>query len=303
MIDLSHIRFAEEQQGLAHVLSPALSRIPQTVPRPTAHATGWRDEVCFLDPFVGWLLRLSGLDARIYRPRSLQRRLPACLRALRAASVNEGQTILRDNPHLLPLAISSLLIGVTEFFRDEGVFEIIQRRVIPRLFETRPRLRVCSAGCSDGQELYSLAMLLHEIGRLRDCDLLGVDCRAEAISQAAEGRFSAKNLGQVSRERRQKFFSAAADGLTVIPSLRRAIRWDQADMTVWQTGTWDLILFRNVSIYLQTQAAADLWKRLTDALSPGGVLVTGKAECPPESLPLRRISACLYEKFREEKSL
>ena len=144
--------------------------------------------------FVGWVLDRAGLDASLYRHRPLLRRLPACLRTLGVRSPAEARKLLENRPDLLPAAIGSLLIGVTEFFRDAAVFEGIRTEVMPALAARGGQLRIWSAGCSSGEELYSVAILLAEAGLLARSFLLGTDCRIEAIRQARSALYNAAAL-------------------------------------------------------------------------------------------------------------
>src|SRR6516164_5078729 len=75
------------------------------------------------DPFVNWLFRQAGLSAAHYRPETLRRRLPACLRNLRVRSTEQARQLLERSPGLVPAAVSALLVGVTTFFRDREPFE------------------------------------------------------------------------------------------------------------------------------------------------------------------------------------
>ncbi len=98
------------------------------------------------DGFVDWIIRRAGLDAGRYRHRPLLRRLPACLRTLKVHSTEEARELLKNRPDLLPAAISSLLIGVTEFFRDPPVFESVRTTILSNAAGMRGPLR--SLECS-----------------------------------------------------------------------------------------------------------------------------------------------------------
>lgn len=248
------------------------------------------------DPFLGWLLGRVGLDCAAYRPAAMQRRLPACLRQLRVNSPAAARELLERRPELAPLALNAVLIGVSDFFRDEAVFAFLGEQVLPELLRERGRLRICSAGCSGGQELYSLAILLAELEGLHLADLLGVDCRPAAIARAAEGVFSNDELDGVSSRRLARFFRSEEGRWAVRPELRRRLRWRVADLLSFEAGAgWDLVFFRNVAIYLEDEPLAHVWARLADALAPGGFLVTGRAERPPAELPFRRVVPCIYQ--------
>lgn len=248
-----------------------------------------------MDPFLDWLIQRGGLDGGAYRPAAIQRRLPACLRQLRVASPRAARELLERRPELVSGALSAVLIGVSDFFRDEAVFEVLRGEVLPELVRERVEVRVCSVGCSAGQELYSVAMLLAEFGALERGDLLGVDCRADAVARATAGRFARHEMADVEPQRMERFFHAADGGGTLRAELRARTRWQVADVLTFDPGaSWDLILFRNVAIYLEETRLEGVWARLVSRLAPGACLVTGRAEQPPSGLPLRRVAPCVY---------
>ncbi len=250
-----------------------------------------------LSPFLSFVLRQSGLDARDYQPKALNRRFAACLRVLRAPSERAAMLALRRQPELLHGSLSALLIGVSGFFRDEAVFEHLRERVLPPVLKNGGPVRVYSAGCSAGQELYSTGMILDELGALKRSYLLGVDCRADAIAQARSGCFAASELAVLGNLRRQRYFQIHGPQAVVSPRLRERTTWRVADFGKFRDAEgWDLILFRNAAIYLDAEYANCVWRRLDRQLKPGGVVVTGSAERPPDSLRWKREAACIYRK-------
>jgi chemotaxis methyl-accepting protein methylase len=127
--------------------------------------------------------------------------------------------------------------------------------------------------------------------------LFGVDCRPDAIKQARSGSFAVSDLKDLSPLRRQRYFHVEGREAFIAPRLREKAVWHVADFAAFQQkDLWDVILFRNVAIYLQTEYADRIWHRLGQKLSPGGVLVTGTADRPPELLGWKRESACIYRK-------
>lgn len=269
------------------------------------------------DAFIAWIFLEAGLSARHYRPSSLHRRLPACFRALRVEGVAQARRLLRRHPRFISTAVDALLLGVTEFFRDAAVFSVIER-ALPELLRAADNgkngnrtLRVWSAGCSDGAELYSVAMMLADLDALHCCDLLGTDCRPEALATAANGIFcGGAGLRGLPRSMLERHTSpedcrarSAPDGVTsrrVDARLRGAVRWLKADLLVGpQPGPWDLVLCRNVAMYLEPLAADRLWRGIVSSLRPGGLLVLGKAERPSASAAaseLSSIAPCVYRR-------
>lgn len=254
-----------------------------------------------LDPFALWLLQRAGICADAYRAAPMQRRLSACLRQLRVSSPDAARALLEANPHLLPVALNWMLLGVTSFFRDAAVFEFLQGRVLPEILRTRTGIRVFGMAVSEGQELYSVAILLAEAGVLDHSSFIGMDCRPGAIQHARAGLFSAAEVASIPAARRDRFFEPLRSGFAVCPQVRNAIQWHVADMFSYDPPPSDLILFRNVAIYVEDEPIAKVWQKLCSALAPGGCLVTGKAEKPPGTLPLCRVAPSVYFKVEEGK--
>ena len=249
--------------------------------------------------FLDSVFNAAGLDRTAYRPGPLLRRIPACLRALRTGSIPEAEKILASHPERLPRAIHALLIGTTEFFRDAVVFDVLQHSVVPALLERRRYPRVWSVACSEGQELYSVAMMFALRGDLAAGQFLGTDCRPQAIAHARRGLYPAAASAGIREPYRSLHTVAGLSGVTIAPVLRRAIDWHVGDIfeegSVGSERSWDLILCRNLSIYLDPDAGARLWDKLATALEPGGILAVGKAEKP--LVPsLQKIAPSIYRK-------
>ena len=246
--------------------------------------------------FVTWLFEQGGLDARVYRQETLRRRLPACLRAVRADSIAEARLVLQHDAQAVDAALNVMVIGVSGFFRDAPVFEYLKDTLLPALPRTGGHPRVWSAGCSDGQEMYSLAMLLAEANLLHGSYLLGTDCRPRAIARARAGRYDARVVREVPQPLLEKYFEA--DDFTLVSmELRGAVQWRTDDVTsLREPGTWDLILCRNLTMYLRPDVAARLFAACEAALRPGGFLVLGKAERPLGSSRLFNVAPCVYRK-------
>ncbi|HYG22514.1 MAG TPA: CheR family methyltransferase [Verrucomicrobiae bacterium] len=249
------------------------------------------------EPFAVWLLQQAGLDPAAYRAIAVQRRVAACFRLLRVDSGKAARELLERQPHLVPRTLNVLLIGVTEFFRDRAVFEHLRRVSIPELLAGRGRLRVYSAGVSDGQELCSMAMLLAEAGALAGSYLLGADCRPEAIHRARSGCYSAGAVSTLELDWRERWFEREGGMFVLRPEISRHLHWSVENVLTYRSiNEWDVILFRNVAIYLEPAQSVLIWETIVSRLSVGGLLVTGKAERPPGQLPMTRIAPCIFRK-------
>jgi chemotaxis protein methyltransferase CheR len=246
--------------------------------------------------FLRRVFAMAGLDIGRYRLSPLCRRLPACLRALRCTTLEKAMQQLEEDPAKLVAVLDALVVGVSAFFRDRMVFEHLREQVLPRLLEEQATVRVWSMACSHGAELYSVAMQLAEREALSRAVLYGTDCRAAAIASAMSGECQEEVIRDIPVDLLRRFFVHRGRRYILDPSLRAATRWEVKDAFAdGEWGTWDLILCRNLAIYLGAAAAGTLWRRISDALRRGGVLVVGKAEKP--SIPsLKQIGPCTYQK-------
>lgn len=269
----------------------------QHKPRPGAAVRPERRPSGPPDPLAVAILASAGLDPQHYRPESLNRRIPACLRALGADSRESALRKLQSHPRLLPKAVDALLLGVTHFFRDATVFDAIDRVVLPDLATRHHPLTIWSAACSDGHELYSVALLVHRHHLLHRTRLLGTDCRADALEVARAGTYDAAAIEPVPTDLRSHF--RPHTGLhRISPEIRHPIQWQHLDLLAARdVGHWDMILWRNMAIYLHADTAARVWTLLAGSLQVGGYLITGKAERPLAGLPLQRVEPCIYRRI------
>jgi chemotaxis methyl-accepting protein methylase len=277
--------------------TPAISRTgfrrvaPAPMPKPKA-----RNEPA-LEPALAGLFEVlcgrAGLRTTDYRPSMFRRRAGACLRAMRSSTAEEALGVLGTDTTRAEHGLNALLVGVTGFFRDPHVFEALAFELARRV-GGRQRYRVMSVGCSNGAELYSCAMLLAELGRLAEADLTGIDCRRDAVAVAEHGAYDPALLDGVEPGLAARYFRASAGRMWIRDDLKRACAWQVADAMRFSAGDrLDLVLCRNLAIYLEPAASERLWTRLHALLVPGGLLCVGKAERPPARL-FTRIGPCLF---------
>lgn len=286
---LKYISFAGRTADTVRSRSKKVKTLPAQVGITQSHQSETTSQ------FISWVLKLAGLNPESYRFKPLQRRLPACLRSLHADSEACAVQRLDQQPELLTTAIDTLLIGVTEFFRDPMVFETLRTEILPRLAACNRPLRVWSAGCSNGAELYSVAILLAQAGLLERSYLLGTDCRFDAIERARNAFYDLSQLQNINLPDHRIYFTRDGGQYRPIESLRGNIHWRIANLAQRiEEGPWDLILWRNMAIYLTAEAAEPIWRGLAEALSPEGTLIVGRAERPPVSSSLVNLNRYIY---------
>ena len=292
--------------------------VPAAAPRPLARVSGSREERV-LDAesaaFFEALCQAGGIRAARYRHTILRRRQAACLRALRAPSLGEARRLIAGEPGRAEKALGAVMIGVTAFFRDPAVFEALSP-LMRVLRHEHGRVDAVSVACSDGSELYSVAMLAAEERAIEGATFLGIDCRPLAIEAARAGHYTSACVAAVPEPLRSRYFVAAAASdhrprhsheesfVRVAETLRGACRWkvgDAFDLPPHSDlrAAPNIILCRNLAIYLTPAAAEDLWRLLVASVRPGGLLVVGKAERPsPDTRALlTRVGPCIYRKL------
>jgi chemotaxis protein methyltransferase CheR len=221
----------------------------------------------------------SGLDLVAYRPEHVDGRIRRALDREGVADDTGLARLLRRDPDARSRFRRSVAISMSGLFRDREQFELLERSVLPGLLEARPRLSVWSAGCADGSELYSVALLLDRLGALPGSTLLGSDVLEENLVRARAGRYRDTAMST---------------------SVRARVRWELRDLVREGAprGPWHLVLCRNVAIYLGASAKHSLHESLAGALARGGVLLLGRSErlSRPRALGLTRIGPNLYRK-------
>lgn len=197
--------------------------------------------------FLRAVLAKAGLQLEQYRGSPLKRRLWGALRAIRCGSLKQATAAIEAEPRLASLALNVLLIGHTSPFRDEAVFDELRTKVLPLLTQRTNGIRVWSVGCSSGCELVSVAMLLAEQGVLAESRFRGSDCRAEALKSAQN--LDCSFLASIPSSFEPLQWTLPEQELK---EFVRRVEWRVEDiLNCCQTGVWDLILCRNLSIYLE----------------------------------------------------
>lgn len=186
-----------------------------------------------------------------------------------------------DGQELVKL-IDLLTTNKTDFFREPAHFDFLLSQVVPTVLASGRPLRIWSAGCSSGEEPYTLSMILREAVPARyDFRILATDISTKVVAAAKAGTYTAQQLGDVSPARRQKWFTPTPDGGgTVTPELRAPISFAHLNlMATWpMAGPFDAIFCRNVMIYFDKPTVTTLVSRFHKLLTPGGHLFIGHSE-------------------------
>ncbi len=241
-----------------------------------------------LSKIIALLRETTAHDFSLYKMGTLQRRIERrmALRSLPSDAMGQYFDALKDDADERNLLATDLLINVTSFFRDPAVFALLGDTIVPDIVKRhtgdRP-LRIWVAGCSTGEEAYSLAMVFNEAiaaaKRTIQLCVFASDVDADAVATAREGKYPATIAATVSEERLAKFFVKQDDGYTITPDLRGQVVFTIQDLlTDPPFSKLDFVSCRNVLIYLGPEAQAKAIALFHFALQKGGVLLLGTSE-------------------------
>ncbi len=193
--------------------------------------------------------------------------------------------------------ISALTTNVSHFFREAHHFEILRTKALPPLIERARaggRVRIWSAGCSSGQEPYSIAMEMLALApdlSQRDVLILGSDIDPKILTTAQEATYTAQQVSAVPKDMQRDFLikKKNSDAMVVAPQVRKLVRFRELNLLrEWpMRGQFDIIFCRNVVIYFDLATQSSLWPRFRNALSDDGWFFLGHSERVTDtSLPL-----------------
>ena len=231
--------------------------------------------------------RERGFGCASYKEKCLRRRIAVRMRATGAHTYTQYSNVLDRDSREYERLLDALTINVTKLFRNWETYEAISRSVIPLLW-ARPdnEIVVWSAGCSSGEEPYSLAILFHqhaesvgELHRLSRVRIIGTDIDRESLVTAERGEYPDTAFADTPPAIRSRYFSPTMPA-RVDPAVRALVRFERRDLLneTPPAFAFHLITCRNVIIYFDRETQERLFEEFAERLRPGGHLVLGKVE-------------------------
>ena len=216
----------------------------------------------------------------------------AIRRAMRTCGVTDPVAILpllQTDNGVFDAIVAEVTVGETYFFRDPDLFGLMRKLILPEILRARPGgapLQVWSAGCATGEEAYTLAILMEEEGLDARARILATDVSREALRRARAGVFGRWSLRSDTGRIAERYFTSEGDRLRLADRFRERVSFKflnlAADFTTAKAAPppMDLILCRNVLIYLDPATIRQVARRLFDSLADGGWLLTGPSDPP-----------------------
>lgn len=242
----------------------------------------------FLEKVLILLRMKTGHDFSLYKKNAMYRRIERRMGIHQIERIGDYVRYLQENSKEVELLFRELLIGVTNFFRDPAAWDQLGREVIPALLANRPSggvIRAWSAGCSTGEEAYSLAIVFKEsLEQAKPAEnftlqVSATDLDRDAIDKALQGVFPANIAADVTPGRLRRFFVKEETGYRVTKNIRAAVTFAVQNVIMDPPFTkLDILICRNLLIYLSPEMQKKLLRLFHYSLKPGGILFLGSAE-------------------------
>ena len=240
-----------------------------------------------LDQIRALIEQRSAILFDVSRERFFSTRVREHLEQKKLASGSELLSLIRGSSVEYEALLEGLLTQETSFFRYPSVFEALDKRILPevqerKFWETPRTLRIWSAGCSTGEEPYSIAITVLDALKFAEAweiEILATDVSRRALRHAERGIYSKRTLEAVSAVQVENYFTATKQGFQVRPRVRRMISFAQMNLaeSVY-VGKFDCIFCMNVLMYFSDDRRLAILRRFYDALEPGGYFLLGHAE-------------------------
>ncbi len=239
-----------------------------------------------LEALLSYLKQSRGFDFTAYKRATLTRRVLVRMQTVGIGSFADYLDYLQVDSNEFTRLFNTILINVTSFFRDPQAWEFVASNVVPRLLAgsgVRNAIRVWSAGCASGEEVYTIAMLLAEaLGREQFRErvkIYGTDVDEEALTQGRQAAYDSRAVEGVPRDLLQKYFDRLDERFVFDKELRRSVIFGRHDLNQdAPISRINLLTCRNCLMYFNAEAQARILARFQFALMDGGILFLGKSE-------------------------
>lgn len=271
-----------------------------------------------LTNILNLLKEQRGFDFSGYRTSMLERRVQKRMYATNNKNFDDYLAYLHQNSDELDNLIDVFTINVSRFYRNSLTFEYIRNRIVPDLFQSKVQeknssIRIWSAGCSFGEEPYSMALIMNEFLKKEEntikLNIFATDIDKKALSRAAVGSYGFNSIENIKIGILEKYFTQKDEQFKISAAIRKLVQFSFHDILDKNSfvppdsifGGFDIVLCRNVLIYFNLDYQKIIFDRLCRSLNKNGYLILGEAEVPIEDFKhkFRRENKCckIYRKI------
>jgi len=238
---------------------------------------------------------LNSTDISRYDEQFLRTTLQKRFQEIQCANTDDYLEVIKHNTEEVSFFLKSLQIGYSEFFRNSLTFAVLEKIILPSLIQKkkvskRKEIRIWSAACSDGQESYSLAMVMEEL-KNGDAEkfsyrIFATDQNEALVNEARKGNYSEKALNNLSLKRVNQWFTKRGDSYTVKQELKNNIDFSVFDLFSGQFscppasifGDFDIVVCANLLFYYKDEFRQAILEKTGNCMANGGYLVSGETE-------------------------
>lgn len=242
------------------------------------------------DALLEFIEKETTFASSYYDESYLDRRVSARMRRTDTETYEEYHDLLRSSSEEQDELLDTLSVNVTSFFRDKKVWSAL-RTVLKDLVDERGSITIWSAACADGREPYSLAMLALDSGiSRRNVDILATDIDENALDRARQGVYTSTRTTALDEELDflsdpEKFVTQDGNQYIIQDNVKDLVNFERHDLITGDSKSdFDLVLCRNVCIYLDTEYKRPILKTVSESLGEGGYLVLGQTETLPPDI-------------------
>jgi chemotaxis protein methyltransferase CheR len=229
--------------------------------------------------FTKDIFKKTGINLFLYKEAQMKRRLTSLYEKKGYSNFKDFYTAIDKDRQLLNEFLDRMTINVTEFYRNEKRWAVLEEKIFPRLLKQNKNLKIWSAACSTGEEPYTIAMVLSNYLPLSEITIKATDIDDNAIAKARLGVYPERSLNEVPETAKKKYFCQDGDFYGVSSQIKNRVAFKKHNLLADQyDSSHDLIVCRNVMIYFTEEAKEKIYHKFSEALRPGGVLFVGSTE-------------------------
>ncbi|WP_335869718.1 CheR family methyltransferase [Bacillus sp. 2205SS5-2] len=229
--------------------------------------------------FIRQIYQKTGIDLSLYKEAQMKRRLTSLYEKKGFDSFSPFFQALSKDSALLNDFLDRMTINVTEFYRNQKRWEVLENKILPRLFRENKKIKIWSAACSTGEEPYTISMIMSNLAPSSSFSVLATDLDENAIQKAKRAVYPSRSLNEVPAKIKTKYFKQDGDFFSVAEGIKKCVTYKQHNLLADSFDRqFDLVICRNVMIYFTEEAKDQLYKKFNDSLRPGGVFFVGSTE-------------------------
>lgn len=229
--------------------------------------------------FIANIKKKTGIDLSLYKEAQMKRRLTSLYEKKGFRSFGEFFHSLNKDQELMGEFLDRMTINVSEFYRNRKRWEVLEKKILPRLLKENPRIKIWSAACSTGEEPYTIAMIMSKFMPLSKIQILATDIDENVIARAKMGLYPERSLNEVPSDIKTKYFTKEGALYKVSDDIKKTVTFKKQNLLADHFGgPFDLIVCRNVLIYFTEEAKDELYHKFSAALRSGGIFFVGSTE-------------------------